>query len=226
MLKDPAVLESVPTLQSIADPRNYPATGAVQQSGQSAWAKAGKESLLCNENRCVGVFQGGSLDRIRSTLVKSSSSFLKDQVLNRPMASAQDLPRETCATPAGGPLCPTKNASLDHRLGSCLPVAGHKGGPRRGKTQTGGRRSCTFLVWFLLAVTLLMVDVVQAVFTPADRNALKAAVNSCVGNSGDGSACASSSYGAIGEWDVSKVTSMYQSTSTSVPHCLFIGWCH
>ena len=211
------------------------ATGAVQQPWQSAAtaAKAGKESLVCDENQCVGVFQGGSLDRIRSTLVKRFSSFLKDQVLNGPMAfaSAQDLPRETCATPVDDPLCPTKNASLDHRLeavGPRLPVAvGHKGGPRRGKTRTGGRRSCTFLVWFLLAATVLMVDVVQAVFTPADRSALKAAVNSCVGNSGDGSACASSSYGAIGEWDVSKVTSMTQSTSTSVfLTALFIGQCH
>ena len=61
-----------------------------------------------------------------------------------------------------------------------------------------------------------MVDVVQAVFTPADKAVLKTAVNSCVGNSGDGSACASSSYGAIGEWDVSKVTDMTKSTSTSV----------
>ena len=108
-----------------------------------------------------------------------------------------------------------------------MPVAaGHKGGPRRGKTRTGGRRSCTFLVWFLLAATVLMVDVVQAVFTPADKAALKTAVNSCVGtysNSGDGSACASSSYGAIGEWDVSKVTSMHSSTSTSVS-TLFVHW--
>ena len=247
-LKEPAAIESTPTLQSnpvgqatgisssMANPRNLLAiTGAVQQPWQSAAtaAKAGKESLVCDENQCVGVFQGGSLDRIRSTLVKRFSSFLKDQVLNGPMAfaSAQDLPRETCATPVDDPLCPTKNASLDHRLeavGSRLPVAvGHKGGPRRGKTRTGGRRSCTFLVWFLLAATVLMVDVVQAVFTPADRTALKTAVDSCVGNSGDGSACASSSYGAIGEWDVSKVTHMHYSTSTSVSTTvLFIGRCH
>ena len=182
----------------------------------------GKESLVC-------VFQSGSLDRIRSTLVKRSFAFLKDQMLNGPMAfaPAQELPRETCATPSDDPLCPTKNGFLDHRLeavGPRLPVAaGHKGGPRRGKTRTGGRRSCTFLVWFLLAATVLMVGVVQAVFTPGDGTALKAAVNSCVGFSGDGSACASSSYGAIGEWDVSKVTDMNSSTSSSVSS-RFVHW--
>ena len=244
-LKEPAAIESTPTLQSnpvgqatgisssMASPLNLLAiTGAVQQPWQSAAtaAKAGKESLVCDENRCVGVFQGGSLDRIRSTLVKRFSSFLKDQVLNGPMAfaSAQDLPRETCATPVDDPLCPTKNASLDHRLeavGPRLPVAaGHKGGPRRGKTRTGGRRSCTFLVWFLLAATVLMVDVVQAVFTPADSSALKNAVTSCLSETGDGSCPTfADSNGVMGDWDVSKVTNMGSSTSTSVS-TLFVHW--
>ena len=46
-------------------------------------------------------------------------------------------------------------------------------------------------------------------FTPVDSAALKTAVDSCVEQWRDGSACASS-YGAIGDWDVSRVTSMVQ----------------
>ena len=87
---------------------------------------------------------------------------------------------------------------------------------RRGKTRTGGRRSCTFMVWVSFAATLLMVDVVGAVFAPADRAALKAAVTTCLSETADGScptfaasdATPGNSYGVIGDWDVSAVTSM------------------
>ena len=48
-----------------------------------------------------------------------------------------------------------------------------------------------------------------AVFAPIDLLELRTAVDSCVpGGTATGSACASSSYGAIGEWDVSRVTSL------------------
>jgi hypothetical protein len=49
---------------------------------------------------------------------------------------------------------------------------------RRGKTRTGCRRSWSLMVWFLFAAMLLTVDVVGAVFAPADSAALKAAVDS------------------------------------------------
>jgi hypothetical protein len=96
---------------------------------------------------------------------------------------------------------------------------------RRGKTRTGGRRSCTLRVWFLLVAMLLMVDVVGAVFAPADRTALKAAVGTCLSETPDGScpqfaatnATPGNPYGVIGDWDVSAVTSMYDSKCTLSP---------
>ena len=106
---------------------------------------------------------------------------------------------------------------------------------KRGKTRTGGRRSCTLIVWFLFAATLLTVDVVRAVFTPADSAALKAAVGTCDYNSGctggclgettDGSCpifaasndATGNPFGVIGDWDVSLVTSMYKSKCTLSP---------
>ena len=108
---------------------------------------------------------------------------------------------------------------------------------RRGKTRTGGRRSCTLMVWYLFAATLLMVDVVQAMFMPADRTALKAAVGTCsytgacsggcLGETADGScpifaasdATPGNPYGVIGDWDVSAVTSMQHSKCTLSPLC-------
>jgi hypothetical protein len=242
VLKDPAAIESVPTLQSnpvgqttgISSSMD-PAMGAVQQSWQSpsTAAKAGKESLACDENWCVDVFQ--DVERICSALVKRSSSFLEDPVPNGPMAfaAAQDLPQEICATPADYPL-------ICH------------GYPRRGKNRTGGRRSCTFLVLFLLAATLLMVDVVRAVFTPADQNALKNAVGTCTGQGWnypmkkyDYYSCTGgcmgenptgycptfaasldatgNPYGLMDDWDVSKLTDMSAGTCPSVPHFLFMG---
>jgi hypothetical protein len=54
------------------------------------------------------------------------------------------------------------------------------------------------------------ISSISSIFAPADRATLKAAVNSCVPSNGDGSACASSTSCAIGEWDVSRVTSLLQ----------------
>jgi surface protein len=110
---------------------------------------------------------------------------------------------------------------------------------RRDKTRTGGRRLCTLVVWFFFAATLLTVDVVGAVFAPADRAALKAAVGTCgwggsgyvctggcLGETADGSCpilAAShvpgtvNPYGVIGDWDVSAVTRMDQSKCTLSP---------
>ena len=51
---------------------------------------------------------------------------------------------------------------------------------------------------------------ISSIFAPADRATLKAAVNSCVPSNGDGSAWAASTSCAIGEWDVSRVTSLLQ----------------
>jgi hypothetical protein len=106
---------------------------------------------------------------------------------------------------------------------------------RREKTRKDGRRSCTFMVWVCFAATLLMVDVVRAVFAPADKAALKAAVRTCLSETADGS-CPTfagsnatrrlivrrrrdlgNSYGVIGDWDVSAVTSMGSSKSLSPP---------
>jgi len=106
------------------------------------------------------------------------------------------------------------------------------------------------MVLFLLAATLLMVDVVQAVFTPENTDALKAAVGSCSCSNCDGSnptfSCAAGGclgenmtgycptfaatteattgnpYGVMGDWNVSKVTDMFRCTSTSVLRCLFL----
>jgi len=89
------------------------------------------------------------------------------------------------------------------------------------------------MVLFLLAATLLVVDVVQAVFTPANRVDLKDAVGTCVdtgasfsctggclGETPDGSCpifaasndAAGNPRGAIGDWDVSSVMNMHHST--------------
>ena len=129
-------------------------------------------------------------------------------------------------------------------MGPRVPIAAGckgKGHPGRGNTRTGGRRSCTFMVLFLLAITLLVVDVVQAVFTPEIGNVLmasyghgplKTAIDSCLTETGDGSCpnfaasndtTAGNPYGVMGDWNVSKVTSMRHSTFTSVSRCLFIG---
>jgi len=115
---------------------------------------------------------------------------------------------------------------------------------RWGKTRTGGRRrSWSLMVWFLFAAMLLTVDVVGAVFAPADRAALKAAVGTCsstsvfqdfdctggcLGETADGSCpnfaashdASGNPYGVIGAWDVSAVTNMENSKFT-----LFLSLC-
>ena len=58
-------------------------------------------------------------------------------------------------------------------------------------------------------VTYLGCIVVDAQFQPADRTALKTAVNNCLDETGDGSCpnfAKKDGNGVIGDWDVSKVT--------------------
>jgi hypothetical protein len=113
-------------------------------------------------------------------------------------------------------------ACQDDGTGNTVKMTSVEKVTRRGKIQTGGRRPCTLMVCFLCAATLLMVDVVQAVFAPADINALKDAVDGCLGETADGSCptfaasndATGNPYGVIGAWDVSAVTSMKYSKCT------------
>ena len=74
-----------------------------------------------------------------------------------------------------------------------------------------------YFIGFLLLATPHFAN---AFFTPADRDALKTAVDACLSETGDGSCpnfAASNDntdnpYGVIGTWDVSSVTNMYGST--------------
>ena len=99
---------------------------------------------------------------------------------------------------------------------------------RTGKIRTFYGRRWNSMVVFLVVATLLMMDVVEAVFTPADGTALKAAVGTCVTKGSMGSECTGGClgensagnclnyiHGAMAVWDVSKVTNMERSTSTS-----------
>ena len=99
---------------------------------------------------------------------------------------------------------------------------------RIGKIRTFYGRRWNSMVVFLVVATLLMMDVVEAVFTPADGTALKAAVGTCVTKGSMGSECTGGClgensagnclnyiHGAMAVWDVSKVTNMERSTSTS-----------
>ena len=72
----------------------------------------------------------------------------------------------------------------------------------------GGGIWSTFVLALLVGVVWGAISV-GAVFAPVDLAELKKAVDSCVpGISDDGSDCASSSYGAIEDWDVSRVKSL------------------
>ena len=74
-----------------------------------------------------------------------------------------------------------------------------------------------YFIGFLLLATPHFAN---ASFSPAHKEALRTAVNACLSETGDGScpifAASNDStgnpYGVIGTWDVSSVTSMYQST--------------
>jgi hypothetical protein len=94
----------------------------------------------------------------------------------------------------------------------------------------GKNKQCGFPKFYVSLLVSLFggVGVVQAVFAPADRDALKAAVGTCLGETADGScpifaasdATPGNPYGVIGSWDVSAVTSMEQSKCTRVlPLC-------
>jgi hypothetical protein len=83
-----------------------------------------------------------------------------------------------------------------------------------GTLSTLGVAMLVGLVWGTVSV--------GAVFAPAGRDALKAAVGTCLSETADGScpifaasdATPGNSYGVIGDWDVSAVTSMLQSKCT------------
>jgi hypothetical protein len=98
----------------------------------------------------------------------------------------------------------------------------------------GKNKQCGFPKLYVSLLVSLFggVGVVQAVFAPADRDALKAAVGTCsyggactggcLGETADGSCpifaasddATGNPYGVIGTWDVSAVKSMYQSKCT------------
>ena len=70
---------------------------------------------------------------------------------------------------------------------------------------------------FLFSIFTLVFTLTTAVFTPADRTELKQAVLQCLGETPDGSCpnlaatqVGDTTYGNIGEWDVSSVTDMQQ----------------
>ena len=69
---------------------------------------------------------------------------------------------------------------------------------------------------FLALVQFTFVDPVEGVFTPGDRTALKAAKVTCLSETPVDGSCpnfaAQNGNGAIGDWDVSKVTDMDRST--------------
>jgi hypothetical protein len=189
-----------------------------------------------------------SLEKYSTNLVQPSSSFLDDAAPKggtMAFEPERDSSRETWPIPASEPFRPAPKNAPTGRLIVARPrlpvVGGHMG-------RTGDRRSCTSMVLFLFAATLLMVDVVGAVFTPADRDALKAAVGTCslggtctggcLGERTDGfcpnfaasNDASGNPYGVIGDWDVSKVTKMDYSKCNLSPFlrsrlpllCLFI----
>ena len=130
---------------------------------------------------------------------------------------------------------------------------GHRSAARRARACT----SSSVLVLVVLALSCV-IGGVQAAFTPADSAALKAAVGTCVygypnyvctggclGETGNGSCptfaasndATGNPYGVMGDWDMSKVTSLENSTFTppfflvslftvdslhSPPYCFFL----
>ena len=134
----------------------------------------------------------------------------------------------------------TVQTTTTHALAGLDKMTSVERAARRGKTRTGGRRACTLMVWLFFAAMLLTVDVVEAVFAPADRVSLKDAVGTCTENSmfqdsapctgrclgetADGSCpnfaashdASGNPYGVIGAWDVSAVTSMSYSKCNRV----------
>ncbi len=76
----------------------------------------------------------------------------------------------------------------------------------------------------MLIFVLFILNIYQssAVFPPLDSAALNAAVGGCLGETPDGSCptfaasndATGNPYGVMGDWDVSKVTSLFASMST------------
>jgi hypothetical protein len=202
-------------------------SNATDPTGKPAWAR---DAVSLN---------GISFEN-SSKLVKPASSFLDDAApKGGTMAFEPERAssRETWPIPAIDSFrSAPKNAPTDRLIvvGPRLTVdGGHTGRTAGGTGRSGGRRSCTSMVLFLFAATLLMIDVVGAVFTPADKAALKDAVGTCtrqgvctggcLGETPDGSCpiFAASNvpgtgnpYGVIGDWDVSAVTNMNSSKCT------------
>jgi hypothetical protein len=96
----------------------------------------------------------------------------------------------------------------------------------RGQRSAARRaRACTSSSVLVLVVLALscVIGGVQAVFTPADNAAFTSAKSSCLSETGDGSCpifaasnvtATGNPYGVMGDWDMSKVTSLSGSTST------------
>ena len=91
-------------------------------------------------------------------------------------------------------------------------------------TKNGGRFAAAAGHWnyyFIGFLLLATPHFANASFTPADKTALKTAVNACLSETGDGSCpifaasndiTAGNPYGIIGTWNVSSVTDMNRST--------------
>ena len=101
---------------------------------------------------------------------------------------------------------------------------------KRGKNRSCAARCAAAPCVFLVAMLLMIVDVAQAVFTPANRAALKAAVGTCDLNGGVTGGCLmetpsdgscpiystgwpmASVDGPMPDWNTSFVTDMHSST--------------
>jgi hypothetical protein len=214
-----------PTDQTPDQPTSIGAytTGVVQRRQRNANTTDIDQGPSSWERDAVSL-NGIALERNNSTLIIPSSSFLDDAAPKGTMAfePERDLSRETCPILAIDSFrSAPKNASTDRLIvvGPRLPVVGGHTG------RTGDRRrSCTSMVLILVAATLLMVDVVEAVFTPDDGDAngngpLKTAITSCLSETTNGSCpifaaspdATGNPYGVMGDWDVSKVTRMQSS---------------
>jgi hypothetical protein len=114
---------------------------------------------------------------------------------------------------------------------SCRRSSNKPGRARTSKKVGRGQRSaarharaCTSSSVLVLVVLALscVIGGVQAAFTPADNAAFNSAKSSCLSETGDGSCstfaasndATGNPYGVIGDWDMSKVTSLAHSTST------------
>jgi hypothetical protein len=197
------------------------AAGVVQRRQKNANATDTTGKPACSRD---AVSLNGISFENSSNSVQPSSSFLDDAAPKGGTTAfepEQDSSQETWPIPAIDSFrSAPKNAPTDRLIvvGPRLPVGGGHTG------RTGHRRSCTSMLLFLFAATLLMMDVVGAVFAPDDGDAngngpLKNAIASCLSETADGSCtdfadspdATGNPYGVMGDWDVSKVTGMQYS---------------